>query len=140
MDPTLLLSALLVGAVLLFVIAIRYHREAMAKRDADLAWANEERRRLQAERGRWGEPWAPLLSGYPYDPRRFRFVGSPVEGVQFEDDRIVFVSLGTAPPAEAEKVRALVAAGRVEFHDGSARIAPTSTPTPSFAPADEPGG
>lgn len=121
MDPVLVLSATLVAAVLALVLVVRYHRERVTKLERDVEWAAVERRRLMQERNAFGEQWAPLLSGYPYDARRFRFLGSPVEGIQFEDDRIVFVSLGAAPQEEAARVRDLVRAGKVEFVDAPLR-------------------
>ena len=53
----------------------------------------EEYRRqsLVTTYGRITEQWFPLMPDYPYDPQNFRFLGSPVDGVQFEEDRIVFV-------------------------------------------------
>ena len=126
----LVLSVALIAAVLALVLVVRYHREAVGKLREELEWSGAERRRLAQQRSAWGEQWAPLLSGYPYDPRGFRFLGSPVEGVQFEADRVVFVSLGLAPRAEAERVKELVRAGRVEFLDAPLTPAPAAAPPP----------
>lgn len=131
LDLTVPLSLALIAVVLVLVFVVRHHRDAVGKLREELDWAAAERRRLTTERSGWAEQWAPLLSAYPYDPRRFRFLGAPVEGVQFEDDRVVFVSLGLAPRAEAERVKALVRAGRVEFHE-----APLTAPA---EPAPPPG-
>jgi predicted Holliday junction resolvase-like endonuclease len=49
------------------------------------------RQSLSTTYGRITEQWFPLMPDYPYDPQNFRFLGSPVDGVQFEEDRIVFV-------------------------------------------------
>ncbi len=46
---------------------------------------------LSATYGRITEQWFPLMDAYPYDARHFRFLGTPIDGVQFEEDRIVFV-------------------------------------------------
>lgn len=130
-DLTLVLSVALIAAVLVLVLVVRYHRDAVGKLREELDWAAAERRRLVTQRSAWGEHWAPLLSGYPYDPRRFRFLGSPVEGVQFEEDRVVFVSLSPAPTAEAARVRELVRAGRVEFVEAPLSPAPgDASPAP----------
>ena len=122
------LSVALIAVVLALVLVVRYHREAVGKLHEELEWSGAERRRLAQQRDAWGAQWAPLLAAYPYDPARFRFLGTPVDGVQFEADRVVFVWLGHAPRAEAERVRDLVRAGKVEFAE-----APL---TPAPAPAD----
>lgn len=65
-------------------------RRVAALRDA---LDNEQNRQksLSSTYGRISEQWFPLMEAYPYDARGFRFLGSPVDGVQFEEDRIVFV-------------------------------------------------
>lgn len=132
-ELVLVLSAALVAAVLTLVLVVRHHRESMGKLREELEWAGAERRRLVQARDAWGQHWAPLLSAYPYDPRNFRFLGAPVEGVQFEPDRVVFVSLGQAPRAEAERVKELVRAGRVEFVEAPLTPSP-ARPDASPAP------
>jgi len=54
-----------------------------------------QNRSLSTTYGRITEQWFPLMADYPYDPKHFRFLGSPVDGVQFEEDRIVFVEFKT---------------------------------------------
>jgi predicted Holliday junction resolvase-like endonuclease len=45
--------------------------------------------------GKTMEQMMPFAKGYPYDPRGFRFIGDPVDGVQFNDDGVVFVEFKT---------------------------------------------
>lgn len=132
-DLTVPLSLALIAVVLALVLVVRHHRDAVGRLREELDWAAAERRRLVTERNGWSDQWAPLLSAYPYDPRRFRFLGAPVEGVQFEDDRVVFVSLGRAPSEGAERVKELVRAGRVEFHE-EALTAPPAEAAPAPPP------
>ena len=33
-------------------------------------------------------PWA---SNYPYEPAKYRFIGSPIDGIQFEEDKVVLM-------------------------------------------------
>jgi predicted Holliday junction resolvase-like endonuclease len=46
--------------------------------------------------GKMSEQFMPFLKDYPYNPERFRFLGSPVDGVQFEDNKIIFIEFKTA--------------------------------------------
>lgn len=77
---------------------------------------------LSTTYGRITEQWFPLLHAYPYDPQDFRFLGSPVDGVQFEEDRIVFVEFKANKSRLSPKqrrIRRLVEEGHVyweEFH------------------------
>ena len=41
------------------------------------------------------EQFMPFLKDYPYDPQNFRFLGSPMDGIQFNDDQIIIVEFKT---------------------------------------------
>ena len=82
-------------------------------------------RSLSASYGRITEQWFPLMEGYPYDSANFRFLGTPVDGVQFEEDRIVFVEFKSHRAelsAVQKRLKKLVQSGKVyweEFHFAS---------------------
>jgi hypothetical protein len=60
---------------------------------------------------------AAELSGgsYPFDRARFRFLGTPVSGIQFEADRVLFVDLGGPASPDSNHVRKLVEEKKVEW-------------------------
>ena len=37
----------------------------------------------------------PFMKNYPYNPRNFRFIGTPIDGLSFEDDHIAFIEFKT---------------------------------------------
>ena len=58
------------------------------------------------------------MKQYPYDPQGFRFLGSPIDGVQFEEDRIVFVEFkaNTSNLSKLQRnLRDLIDSGEVYF-------------------------
>lgn len=92
------------------------------------AWARRLRRALTTERssrqsqstryGQMTEQFLPLVESYPYDPSNFRFLGSPIDGVQFEEDRVVLVEFKSGNSqltSRQRRIRDLVAEGKVEF-------------------------
>ncbi|MBB6052177.1 Holliday junction resolvase-like protein [Armatimonas rosea] len=116
MNPTLLLATVC-GALFLLVIALaRRIRQLSERLDA----ADFQQRSLSTTYGRITEQWFPLMDQYPYDPQGFRFLGTPIDGVQFEDDRIVFVEFKTnkSQLSKLQKhYRELVEAGEVYFEE-----------------------
>lgn len=80
------------------------------------------KRSISASYGRITEQWFPLMERYPYDSANFRFLGTPVDGVQFEEDRIVFVefkSRNAELSTAQRRMKKLVESGKVsweEFH------------------------
>jgi predicted Holliday junction resolvase-like endonuclease len=55
----------------------------------------QQKRSLSATYGKLTEQFAPFMQSYPFSPENFRFIGSPVDGIQFEEDRIIFVEVKT---------------------------------------------
>lgn len=79
----------------------------------------ESQIRSQSTRyGQITEQFLPLVESYPWDSKQFRFLGSPIDGIQFEQDRIIFVefkSSSSQMSSRQREVKALVEQGKVEF-------------------------
>ncbi len=70
--------------------------------------------------GKFSEQFFPFIKDYPYDSRGFRFLGSPIDGVQFNDDKIVFVEfkVGSSKLNSSErKIKELVDSKKVYFEE-----------------------
>jgi len=62
----------------------------------------------------------PYIEKYPYDPEKFRFIGDPIEGIQFEDDRILFVKFNidqSKLSLSQNNIKKLVEKGKVEWFE-----------------------
>lgn len=111
--------AIACGVLLIAFLVTLARLRALAERLSDTEFQN---RSLSTTYGRITEQWFPLMDAYPYDPQGFRFLGSPVDGVQFEEDRIVFVEFKanrSRLSASQKRLRKLVEEGYVyweEFH------------------------
>ncbi|MDO8646927.1 MAG: Holliday junction resolvase-like protein [Candidatus Diapherotrites archaeon] len=87
----------------------------------------EELSRLQFEKssqsvkyGKMSENWIPLSEQFPYNPDSFRFLGNPIDGVAFEDDKIVFCEFKASKSQLSEKqkrIRQLVEEKKVEWFE-----------------------
>jgi predicted Holliday junction resolvase-like endonuclease len=68
--------------------------------------------------GKISEQFLPFLESYPYDSSKFRFLGTPIDGVQFEEDKVVFVEFKTANSKLSQRqrhIKELVEQKKVEF-------------------------
>ena len=115
------IMALALGCVLLFLVVLYYKRKV--DRLSDLVAEQDTRSRsLSTVYGQISEQWFPLMDRFPYDSRGFRFLGSPVDGVQFEEDRIIFCefkSNRSALSPTQKRIKQLVQSRQVfweEFH------------------------
>ena len=60
------------------------------------------------------------MKEYPYDTKNFCFLGTPVNGIQFEKDKILFVEVTTKAShlnPRQQKIKNLVEKGQVEWFE-----------------------
>lgn len=73
---------------------------------------------LSTKYGKMSEQFMPFLKDYPYNPQDFRFLGSPIDGVQFTENKVVFTEFKTSNAKLTEKqenIKRLVNQGKVEW-------------------------
>ena len=95
-----------------FYWAVRKHRQ--------LADERSRRQSLSTRYGQMTEQFLPFIDSYPWNPGNFRFLGSPVDGIQFEEDKIIIVEfkVGTSRQTKTQRrIRQLVEAHKVEFQE-----------------------
>ncbi len=117
MKSLLLLMLLFSGGASAYAVYARRRLEVV------MTLLQEERTRqrsLSASYGRITEQWFPLMDGYPYDSANFRFLGTPVDGVQFEEDKVVFIefkSNRSELSAAQKRLKKLVQSGKVTWEE-----------------------
>ena len=113
--------ALVAGCIVpvLYVIYLRRRLDAVIRL---LESERTNKRSISASYGRITEQWFPLMDRYPYDSANFRFLGTPIDGVQFEEDRIIFVEFkarNSELSSAQRRMKQLIMSGKVsweEFH------------------------
>jgi predicted Holliday junction resolvase-like endonuclease len=111
--------ALVALCLILLLLTMRYKRKLDLLCD-QLEDERTRQRSLSTVYGRINEQWFPLMDRYPYDSQSFRFIGTPVDGIQFEADKIVFCEFKTnqsgLSPLQRE-IKRLVEAGEVYWEE-----------------------
>ncbi|HLF17017.1 MAG TPA: Holliday junction resolvase-like protein [Candidatus Thermoplasmatota archaeon] len=117
MDPLLTAALALAGALALaLLVTVPWLRRLRRQ----LRTLESEKRSQSTRYGQITEQFAPFLESWPWDPKGFRFLGNPVDGVQFTPDGIYFVEVKSASSrlsSGQREVRDLVEAGRVEWRE-----------------------
>jgi predicted Holliday junction resolvase-like endonuclease len=110
---------LILGVIILILLAVvRYFRNKVKELEEVLGDALSRKQSLSTKYGQMTEQFMPFLKSYPYDKQNFRFIGSPVDGVQFEDDKIVlmeFKASDSSLTGKQRRIRELVKKGKVRF-------------------------
>ena len=119
------LAIILTAFAVVIVAGLAMAVSALAKQKAKVAEYKEKyekelhhRKSSEIRLGKIGENLAPFVSDWPWDPNRFRFLGNPVDGVQFNNDEIIFVEIktGRARLSKSQKrFRDLVKTGNISF-------------------------
>lgn len=75
---------------------------------------------LSTKYGKMSEQFMPFLKDYPYDPQQFRFIGTPIDGIQFNDDTVVFMEFKAANSTlnpNQKRIKQLIENKRVEWRE-----------------------
>ena len=110
----LFLAALVLALAAIAFLFFRRSQE-LEERVSRLAF---EKGSQSVKYGRLSEQWIPLSEKFPFDSSRFKFLGQPIDGVAFLEDKIVFVEFKAASSqlnAEQRRIRSLVESGNVEW-------------------------
>ena len=111
--------ALVALCVLLLLLTMHFKRRLDTVLDA-LEDERSRQRSLSTVYGRISEQWFPLMDRFPYDSQSFRFIGTPIDGIQFEEDRIVFCEFKTNQSSLStlqRHIKQLVEAKRVYWEE-----------------------
>lgn len=104
-------------AVVLAIVCIYLYRRVneLSGYVNDLSFSKQSQ---SVKYGKMSEHWLPLSEKFPYDRDKFRFIGNPIDGVAFLDDKIVFCEFKSNTSrlnANQERVKDLVQRKKVEW-------------------------
>ena len=116
------LAIAMVTALVLLIVSILLGRarRRILELEAQVTALDSAKRSQSTRYGQITEQFAPMLASWPWDPKRFKFLGDPIDGVQFTDQGIVFVEIKTNTSRLStvqRQVRDHIQAGRVHWHE-----------------------
>ena len=83
-----------------------------------LALTESSKKSSEVRLGQIGENFMPFINAYPYNHKNFHFLANPCDGLQIEEDAIIFVEFktGGAKLSKSQKhIKDLVGQGKVRF-------------------------
>jgi predicted Holliday junction resolvase-like endonuclease len=109
----ILLVLALVCIIVLCVIRIRVLQAKLVSHKSSL-------QSFHVKVGNIAEQMAPFSSAFPWDPEGFKFLGKPIDGIQFENDRIILVEFKTGKnqlSKDQRRIKNLVTNREVYFEE-----------------------
>src|SRR3989338_2017296 len=114
MDFTLVLVAF----ILLLLVALAFLYSKLVQLQSELAELSFRKSSQSVKYGKMTEQWIPFTKDFPFPPEQFRFLGMPIDGLVFWDDKITFCEFKAATSQLSDKqkrVKELVKAKAVDW-------------------------
>lgn len=115
-EVVLVLGILVFVLVLVILVLIRLYF-GMLRRFREVLFSKKS---LEVKYGKNFEQLVPFLEEFPGGRENFRFLGSPIDGVLFNPDEVVFIEIKTGGSKLSEgqrRVKELVERKRVRFRE-----------------------
>ncbi len=106
-----------VGSLLFVVSNNRKEKNRLLKKYKELF---KQKKSSEVRLGQITEQFAPFIPNWEHDPKNFKFLGAPIDGISFnlKDEEIVFVEIksGKARLSENQKkIKEIIEKGNVVF-------------------------
>lgn len=102
-------------AALFLLFAFLYFRSKAKLREAMCG-----KQSLSVKYGKMTEQFFPFIKDYPYNAGNFRFIGNPIDGIQFEEDGIILIEFktGSSKLSESQKrIKDLAERKKIRFEE-----------------------
>ncbi len=103
----------LIVTILLAILARRYRRLYILEK--------QKKSSISVKHGKFLEHYIPWIRKiFPYRPERFRFIGNPIDGIVFDDNKIVFLEFKTGKSSLTEfqkRIKSLVENKKIEWKE-----------------------
>ena len=92
------IQVILALVIIIIVLIFFYRRKIWQYAQLELDHSNlaSKKQSQSTKYGQLSEQFMPFLKNYPYNEHQFRFIGNPIDGIQFTDDGIILIEFKSA--------------------------------------------
>ncbi len=104
--------------VILLLVIIFFLYKKINSLNLELNNINFLKKSQSVKYGQLTEQWIPFSEKFPFPPSSFKFLGQPIDGVVFDDEKVVFVEFKTNKSRlndHQKKIKKLVEDKKVEW-------------------------
>jgi predicted Holliday junction resolvase-like endonuclease len=119
-ELTILGNLALMLVVLVLTITVVFCFRRIQVLQAKLQSQKSSLQSFHVKTGNIAEQMAPFSSAFPWNPEGFKFLGKPIDGIQFENDRVILVEIKTGKSVlskDQRRIKNLVNNGEVYFEE-----------------------
>ena len=125
LDLNIILSIIILLILFILFLSQSYYKNKISKLQANLTKTTSDKISLSTKYGQISEEFFPLEQSYPYNSKDFKFLGNPIDGIQFNEDKIILIEFKTNSSKLSTKqrhIRNLINDKQVEFELIEAKI------------------
>ena len=125
LDLNIILSIIILLILFILFLSQSYYKNKISKLQANLNKTTSDKMSLSTKYGQISEEFFPLEQSYPYNSKNFKFLGNPIDGIQFNEDKIILIEFKTNSSKLSTKqrhIRNLINDKQVEFELIEAKI------------------
>ena len=125
LDLNIILSIIILLILFILFLSQSYYKNKISKLQANLKETTSDKMSLSTKYGQISEEFFPLEQSYPYNSKNFKFLGNPIDGIQFNEDKIILIEFKTNSSKLSTKqrhIRNLINDKQVEFELIEAKI------------------
>ena len=125
LDLNIILSIIILLILFILFLSQSYYKNKISKLQANLKKTTSDKMSLSTKYGQISEEFFPLEQSYPYNSKNFKFLGNPIDGIQFNEDKIILIEFKTNSSKLSTKqrhIRNMINDKQVEFELIEAKI------------------
>ena len=125
LDLNIILSITIFLILIILLLSQSYYKNKISTLQKNLTKTTSDKISLSTKYGQISEEFFPLEQSYPYNSKDFKFLGNPIDGIQFNEDKIILVEFKTNNSKLSTKqrhIRNLINNKQVEFELIAAKI------------------
>ena len=125
LDLNIILSIIILLILIILLLSQSYYKNKISTLQKNLTKTTSDKISLSTKYGQISEEFFPLEQSYPYNSKDFKFLGNPIDGIQFNEDKIILVEFKTNKSKLSTKqrhIRNLINNKQFEFELIEAKI------------------
>ncbi|MEK6957434.1 MAG: Holliday junction resolvase-like protein [archaeon] len=109
-----------IAASLLLAVLVFFLMKRLSSLEGVLSELKFSKSSQSVKYGKMTEQFVPFTKDFPFNPENFRFLGNPIDGIVFEENKIIFAEFKAGSSQLSEKqrrVKELVEKKKVEWFE-----------------------
>ncbi len=97
--------------ILILILLLIYYFKKSQNMKEQLEKLKHKKTSNEIKHGQIFEQLIPFSQNFPFDPKNFKFLGNPIDGIVFENDKIIFVEIklnNSTLSAKQKKIKDLI--------------------------------